>query len=41
MLSGKAMTISLIVGYIKKVLLCKMSYYPVPDSHHRNKKRLD
>ena len=40
MLSGKVMIIHLIAGWIKKILLWKMSYYPEPDSHIRNKIRI-
>ena len=41
LLSGKAMIICLIVGYIKKISLCNMSYYPEPDSHIENKIKVE
>ena len=37
MLSGKVMIVRLIAGLIKMILLYKMSYYPEPDSHGKNK----
>ena len=41
MLSRKVMIILLIVGYIKKISLYKMSYYADPDSYGRNKIKVE
>ena len=41
MLCEKVMIIRLKAGQIKKILLCKMSYYPKPDSHGRNKIKVE
>ena len=37
MLNGKTMIIRLIVGLIKRISLYKMSYFPEPYTHRKNK----
>ena len=37
MLSGKVVIIHLIAGLIKKILLFKLSYFPKPYTHSKNK----
>ena len=39
--NGKVMIIHLIAGQIKNISLYKMSYYPEPDSHSRNKIKVE
>ena len=39
--SGKVMIIYLIVGLIKKILLYKMSYFPEPYTHSKNKAKVE
>ena len=41
MSNGKVMIVLLIVGLIKKMSLYKMSHYPEPDSHDRNKIKVE
>ena len=41
MLSGKVMIIRLIARLMKKISLYKMSYYPGPSSHRRNKIKVE
>ena len=41
MLSGKIMIICLTAGWIKKILLYEMSYFPEPYSHSKNKIKIE
>ena len=41
MLSSTLMITCLIVGLMRKILLYKMSYYSEPDSHIRNKIKVE
>ena len=41
MSNGKVMIVLFIVGLIKNMPLYKMSYYPEPDSHGRNKMKVE
>ena len=41
LLSGKVITIYLIIGLIKKISLYKMSYFPKLYSHNKNKIKVE
>ena len=39
--NGKVMIIHLIVGWIKRILLYKMSYFPKPHGHSKNEIKVE